>query len=288
MDDYVLLQALVDATDIDPITGIAFPQVTGTLTAGQSPNQLTILFGQPGFLDATEAAQTARGFTASDEAGMRILAKGDDYALDFAAMDDPLGGGMGTSQRLALGDDFLLRTAGWPEMRAALASLESPSPATALWTSTMTGLRRASGDSWLDAAIGWNAVGFLDIGDPAALTLDPNTAPPKSAPSTALPVFPHAIIALTQDRNGGAVRIALPFGTEDQAQQAGTIIADRLLARPDTAMTQPSITVEAVAPYFIAVITMAVPGESLADTTARFAAQNNAVMQRSDDVLQLP
>jgi len=288
MEDHTLQQSLVDARDVDPTTGIAFPQVTGTLSTGQSPNQLTILFGQPGFLDATEATQTARGFTKSTEAGLAVLSKGDDYAMDFTAMSDPLGGGMGKSQRLALGDDFLMRSAGWPEMRAALAALEQPAPATALWTATIAGLRQASGESWLDAAIGWNAVSFLAIGDPAALTLAPDATTTKPAPTTALPAFPHAIIALTQDRDGAAVRIALPFASPDEAQKAGAIIADRLLAQLDTAMPQPSVAVEAAAPYFVAVITMEVAGESLAETTARFAAQNNAVMQRSYDVLQLP
>jgi len=288
MEDHVLLQSIVNGIGVDPTTGIAFPQVTGAISTGQAPTQLTVLVGKPGFLDAAAATLTARGFERSEEAGQSVLSKGDDYAMDFAAMSDPLGSGMGKSQRLALGEDFLIRSSGWPEMRTALASLDTPPPLSELWRATITGLRQASGESWLALAFGWNAVSFFDIGDPAALTLDPNAAMAKPAPASALPVFPHAIIALTQDSDAAAIRIALPFGSAEQAQQAGAIIADRLLARPDTATTQPSATVEAAAPYFIAVITMQVPDESLADTAARFASQNNAVMQRDYGVLQLP
>lgn len=286
-DDHVLLNALIDGTGVDPSTGIDFPQVIGMLSTGQPPRQLTVLFGKPGFLDATEAALTKRGFTRSEVASLTVMSKGEDYALDLATADDLLGSGMGKAQRLALGGDFLIRSAGWPELRTALINLENPGATTALWRATITGLRQASGSSWLDTAIGWNAVGFLDIGDPAEVLLSPDSAKTKQPAPAPLPVFPHAIIALTQDNDSGAVRIALPFGTEEQAQQAGAIIADRLLARPDTAGTQPGIAVQTVASYFVAVVTIEVEGESLADTAKRFAGQNSAVMQRNYDILKL-
>ncbi|UXN72508.1 hypothetical protein N8D56_14525 [Devosia sp. A8/3-2] len=286
-DDYVLLNALIDSTGVEPSTGIDFPQVVGMLSTGQPPRQLTVLFGKPGFLDATEAALTKRGFTRSEVASLTVMSKGEDYALDLATADDLLGSGMGKAQRPALGEDFLLRTAGWPELRTALTNLENPGATTALWRATIAGLRRASGSSWLDTAIGWNAVGFLDVGDPARVLLNPDSAKTKQPATAALPVFPHAIIALTQDRDGGAIRIALPFGTAEQAQQAGVIVADRLLAQPNTADTQPSIAVETVASFFVAVVTIEVEGETLADTAKRFAGQNNAVMQRGYEVLKL-
>ncbi len=286
-DDYVLLNALIDGTGVDASTGIDFPQVTGMLSTGQPPSQLTVLFGKPGFLDASEAALTKRGFTRSEVASLTVMSKGEDYALDLASADDLLGSGMGKAQRLALGEDFLLRSAGWPELNIALANLEKPGPTTALWRATIAGLRQASGESWLDTAIGWNAVGFLDVGDPAEILLNPDSIQTKQPAGAALPVFPHAIIALTQDGDGAAVRIALPFGTAEQAQQAGTIITDRLLAQPSTADTQPSLAVESVASFFVAVVTIEVEGETLADTAKRFASQNNAVMQRGYEVLKL-
>lgn len=286
-DDYVLLNALIDGTGVDPSTGIDFPQVTGMLSTGLPPRQLTVLFGKPGFLDASEAALTKRGFTRAEVASLTVMSKGEDYALDLAAADDLLGSGMGKAQRLALGDDYLLRTAGWPELRTALTNLENPGPTTALWRATIAGLRQASGSSWLDTAIGWNAVGFLDVGDPAQVLLNPDSAKTKQPAGAALPVFPHAIIALTQDGDSSAVRIALPFGTEEQAQQAGAIITDRLRAQPSTADTQPSLAVESVASFFVAVVSIAVEGETLADTAKRFASQNNAVLQRDYEVLKL-
>jgi hypothetical protein len=286
-DDYVLLNALIDGTGVDPSTGIDFPQVTGMLSTGLPPRQLTVLFGKPGFLDASEAALSKRGFTRSEVAGLTVMSKGEDYALDLATADDLLGSGMGKAQRLALGDDYLLRTAGWPELRTALTNLENPSPTTALWRATIAGLRQASGESWLDTAIGWNAVGFLDVGDPAQVLLNPDSTKTKQSASAALPVFPHAIIALTQDRDGAAVRIALPFGTAERAQQAGTIITDRLRAQPNTAETQPSLAVETVTSFFVAVVTIEVEGETLADAAKRFASQNNAVLQRGYEVLKL-
>lgn len=288
VEDATLLTTLIDAEGTDATTGIAFSQVTGVLSTGQPPRQLTVLFGQPGFLGGSEAALLARGFTASEIGGLPILSKGEDYALDLAsASNDPLGSGMGKAQRLALGDDFLLRTAGWPELRMALASLDTPPPATELWRATISGLRQASGESTLEVAFGWNAVGFLDIGDPAEIMLDPTGAKTASKQPSAgvLPLFPHAIIALTRDDTSGAVRIALPFAVEDQAEAAGAEIAARLLANPATASAQPSISVEPVAPYFVAVVT--VEAQSLAEAVKNFSGQNGAVMQRNYDILRL-
>lgn len=287
VEDTTLLTALIGAEGTDAATGIAFSQVTGVLSTGVPPRQLTVLFGRPGFLDASETTLLARGFTRSEIAGLPILSKGEDYELDLASASDPLGGGMGKAQRLALDNYFLLRSAGWPEMRMALENLETPPAMTELWRATIAGLRQASGESWLDVAIGWNAVGFLDVGDPADFLLDPTAIknPGKKTDEEPLPVFPHAVIALTEDSDNAAVRIALPFATEDQAKQAGTVIADRLLANPIMATGQANIAVEPVAAYFIAVIT--IEAGSLPDAAKSFTAQNNAVLQRNYDILRL-
>ena len=259
--DAYLNAALLAGNTPDAATGIDFSAVTGVLSIGEPPGTLTVLFGADGFADAAPAALAARDFEQSQVEGWPVFARGDDYAISLpdAQNPDPLASGMGKAQRLALGGDFLLRTAGWPEMRAALTALPRPSNDANLWAAMVEGLRAASDENaHLDLASGWSVKAFFDPGpgiealsDPAAVMKSRS----KAAPPTETVVFPFVIFAVTQTLEGAALQIALPFGDDTEAAAAAATISDRLVAHPHTP-SRPRVDVQYVEPYSIAVLSL--------------------------------
>ncbi len=256
--------ALMGGAAPDATTGIDFSAVTGVLSIADPPETLTILLGPDGFAAAAPAALAARDFEETQVEGWPVFARGDDYAISLAhAQDpDPLGSGLGKAQRLALGGDFLLRTAGWPEMEAALAALPRPSNDANLWAAMVEGLRAAWGETaHIELASGWSVSAFFDPGPGIELLSDPQAvlkskSKPSAAPESV--VFPFVLFAVTQTDERVSLQIALPFGDDAEAIAAGEVIADRLVTHPLTP-SRPRIDVEYIEPYSIAVLSLDFP-----------------------------
>lgn len=285
----ILATALFGATGIDPVTGVDFSKADSVLVIGDPPSELTVLAGQPGFLDAVPAALIARGFETKAVGGLPVFAKGEDYAIDLSATReaDPLGRGMAKSQRLALGEDFMLRTTGWDEMTAATASLaeKKPAPETRLWLETINALNAACGDCWLNAATGWHTRAFVGPGIDVTIMLDPDKLAERletarSVGELRLPPFPRALLALSQDDNAVNVQIALPYVDADLAQLAADKIAADLIYFPGVPAS-PTITIEQTGDFAVAVLTLAFPTEQAASARDLFANFNTAIMQRN-------
>lgn len=277
--------ALLGGGAPDTTTGVDFSAVTGVLSIGDPPATLTVLFGPDGLAAAAPEALLARDFEETMVEGWPVFARGDDYAISLANArePDPFAGGMGKAQRLALGGDFLLRTAAWPEMETALAALPRPSNDANLWAAMVEGLRAASGpDAHLDLASGWSATAFFDPGpdigqlsDPAAVMKTKSKAP--VARETI--VFPFALFAVTQTAERASAQIVLPFGEEAEATAAATVIADRLVTHPHTP-SRPRIDVEYVEPYSIAVLSLDVPIAEASTARDLFSGWMGEIYQR--------
>lgn len=257
------LASALRAASKDPVTGIDFSRVTAVLTAGNSPSTITVLVGAEGFDSGVASALAKRGFAASEVTGVPVLAWGEDHAISLAdaLAQDPLGGGMGRSQRLALGGDFVLRSSAWPEMRAALAALPRPSDEANLWGAMVEGLRASAGhDAHLSLASGWTVSAFFDPGpgieslsDPAAVWESRGKpAPPPAQQSVA---FPFALFAVTELDGAVSLSIAVPFADDAGALAAGEIIADRVAAHPDTP-SAPRTDMQYIEPYSISVVSL--------------------------------
>lgn len=291
----ILATALFTANGVDPVTGVDFSKADSVLVIGDPPSELTVLAGQPGFLDGVPAALSARGFETSALGGLPVFAKGEDYAIDVtsARVADPLGRGMAKSQRLALGDDFMLRTTAWDEMNAAMASLEQtePTPETDLWLQTIAAINAACGDCWLDAATGWHTRAFVGPGIDVTVMLDPTMLAERleqarSENQLRLPPFPRALLALSQSADAVNVQIALPYGDADLAQLAADKVAYDIVFFPGVPAT-PTISIESQGDLSIAVLTVAYPLEEAAAARDLFADFNTAIMQRNFDALSI-
>lgn len=263
--DEQIAAALMQGEAPDAVTGVDFSAIRSVFSMGEPPSIVTVLFGPAGFAAATPAALAGRGFEKSMLEGLPVLAQGDDHAIDLANArePDPFGEGLGKSQRILLGGDFLIRTSGWTELRATVAALAGPPSLDAnLWIAIVRGLRAASGDNaHLDIATGFSAIAFLDPGpsldklltDPAGAMKSRSKAPPQENI-----VFPFAVFAVTQNADRASLQIALPFGSEAEATNAGQIISDRIVAHPHTP-SRPRIDIEPVAPYSIVVLSLDFP-----------------------------
>jgi hypothetical protein len=224
--DVTLANALVSQASPDAATGIDFAGVKGVLQMGVPPTTTTLIFGQPGFLEAAYEALPTRGFEQSEIDFDTVMARGEDYAIDFNARlePDPLGSNLGKSQRLALLGDLLISTAGWPEMETALAARTEPGPGTEVWAALIEGLETASGDSpHLAIASAWSVSAFVTMPD--------LTSPPAKIKTTepGTPLFPYAMIGVTQSGDTAAARIALPVaGDEALAEEAAATVAGRI------------------------------------------------------------
>ncbi|WP_240229539.1 hypothetical protein [Devosia lacusdianchii] len=292
--DNQLAQALVSASGVDPVTGIAFGEVTGVLTIGDPPKTLTMLFAEPGFADGAPETLASRGFEETVVDDLPVFARGEDYAVDLttARDPDPFASGMGKAQRLAFGTDYMLRTAGWPEMRSALAALPHPSPDKQIWTAMINGLRAASGEgAHLDVASGWAVSAFFDPGPGMDLMLDPEGAKAKfeaaaSEPGEAI-VFPYVLFAATQGPVQASTHIVLPFGGEAQARAAGEEVAERLAAYSPGAAA-PRVTVDDDGTFFVAVVSMDVAAAEAPQALDLFNRWIGGVYQRDFKPLMLP
>ena len=246
---------------LDPLTGVDFARVSAVLSVGDPPSTITVLVGEDGFASGAPAALLARGFAGTEVDGIPVFARGADHAISLAdaADPDPFASGMGKAQRLALGDDYLVRTAGWPELNTALAALPRPSNDANLWAAMVEGLRASAGyDSHLDQASGWTVSAFFDPGPGIDLLSDPALVwKSRSKITTAAPsepvVFPFALLAVTQYEGAASLSIVLPFDDDMRAQRAGEVIAQRLAEHPLTP-AEPVVDVQYMEPYSIAVI----------------------------------
>lgn len=258
------ISAALLAGGTDPTTGVDFSRVTGVLSVGDPPATITVLLGPDGFAGGAPAALAPRGFTRSQVEGYPVFARGDDYAISLAdaAAPDPFAGGMGKSQRLALGGDFLMRTAGWPELNGALAALPRPSNEANLWGAMVEGLRASAGyDAHLELASGWTVSAFFDPGPGIDQLSDPTLVWKSrskiiTTPAGAEPVaFPFVLFAVTHSEGKAALRIVLPFDDDARAMTAGEVIAERLVEHPLTP-ARPLVDMQYVEPYSIAVISL--------------------------------
>lgn len=286
VDDAQLTRALVFA-EKDELTGVDFGAVNGVLSLGVPPQTTTILFGKPGFAADAPEALLARGFMEAEDGFVRTFSHGDDYAVDMAAArePDPFGSGLGKSQRLALGEDFLIRTAGWPEMGTAVQNFEEPPAYTNVWADTILAIENEAGiDAELEIASGWTMFAFgaadpLDaLGSASGGKVKIKT--PDVEPSL---VFPFAVIALTRNDETGAIHIAIPYSDPEMAQEAGDIIASRLTELPITVGTPevfvvPARDVEDSVP--VMVLTLHTPLNSLGDVQALYSRWMGAIYQR--------
>lgn len=266
------------------MTGVDFSAVTGVLTYGQPPDEISVLFGQPGF--TTDAPQTlaARGFEERSVNGYQVMALAEDYALDLATArnGDPFNAGLGKSQRLAIGGDFMVRTAGWQPLEALLEQLPTrPTLDGSAWQSMLDGIAAASGDgAHLDAAIGWPGSAFIDtpMPDMETFELGPDKTKLKRAPGE-LPIFPAALFALTQTADTASVHIALPFGRIDDAERAATTLAERLVLNPLTPH-RPRIEITGPIELPVAVVSLDYPVAEAATARDLLLSWNGDILQR--------
>ena len=206
ISDTTLAQALVKRRP-DALSGIDFATVMGVLTFGQPPQDTTVLFGGPGFSDGVERALLARGFAQSSVDALPVFAAGDDYAVDLTQMGngDPLGSDMGKAQRVALGQTMLVRTAGWPEMRAALAAMTQPADAPNLWQATLDGISSVSDGLPLFSVMGFTPDPAIDM-QPQAAKL--------------------SLLAIGGDASQITLLSAAPYDSEAQARTQSQAIVD--------------------------------------------------------------
>lgn len=286
VDDSQLARALAIG-EKDALTGVDFGAVNGVISLGVAPQVTTILFGEPGFAEDAPDALLARGFTEGEDGYVRMFAHGEDYALDMAAArePDPFASGLGRSQRLAIGDNFVIRTAGWAEMGVAIQHFEAPRASPNIWTDTIWAIRNQAGvDSELEIASGWT---FSAFGDPGPIDAFGSTSEgkvkmktPDVEPSL---IFPFAIIALTRNDETGAIHIAIPYQDGETARHAGEVVASRLTELPITVsapevLVMPARDVEGSVP--VMVLTLHAPLTSLGDVQALYSRWVGAIYQR--------
>jgi hypothetical protein len=284
IEDMQLAQALA-AGGKDPVTGIDFSAVEGVLSLGAPPKTITVLLGSQGSVSETPQALLSRDFADRAIGDITVYYRGEDYAVDLAtARDpDPLGSGMGKAQRIVPGDEFLIRTAGWPEMESTLQQLSAPPPADGMWVDAISALKQVAGDgAQLEMASGWT----MDAFSPGP-TVDLSTAQGakiKSPDVDAALVFPFALIAETRGAETAALHIAIPYPDTAMAQAAGETIAARLEGLPE-GVGQPQVTV--AAPRDVAgsvpvmVLSVETPAGEVAGLQALYGRWLGAIYQRS-------
>lgn len=286
VDDSQLARALA-LGEKDAMTGVDFGAVNGVLSLGLPPQTTTILFGEQGFAAEAPDALLARGFTESEDGFVRIFSHGEDDAVDMAAArePDPFGSGLGKSQRLAIGEDFLVRTAGWAEMGVALQNFEEPPAYTNIWADTILAIENEAGvEAQLEIASGWTMFAFSG-GDPLDV-LESRPGDKIKIKSPAIEpslMFPFAVIALTRNDETGAIHVAIPYSDPAMAQEAGDIVASRLTELPITVGTPevfvvPARDIEGSVP--VMVLTLHTPLNSLGDVQALYSRWMGAIFQR--------
>lgn len=272
------------------MTGIDFSQITGVLTFGIPPDDFAVVFGRPGFTADAAPTLLARDFEERMVNGHQVLALGDDHAMDFASArnGDPFNGGMGQSQRVVIGGDFLMKAAAWPPLESALDQLSrGPTLSGRVWQDMIAAVEAASGyEPHLDAAIGWTGSAFIDA--PTAdletfdITIKEKT---KHAPGD-LPLFPAALFALTQNADTVSVHIALPYGLAGDADVAAAILAERLVLNPFTPH-RPRTRVVTPADMPIAVVSLDYPLSEAGVARDLMLSWNTDTLQRQFVPLQI-
>jgi len=152
-----LVDALLNAKDVDPVTGIDFRKVNSSITLGLAPETITILHGEPGYADGHVAAISARAFDRHMLGDIAVYARGADNSTDFDLVSekDAFGYGMGMSQRLANPEDDIIITRNWPTMEKVLAHRDAKPKSPNPWRTALDILGELSGDNHVEGAIGW-------------------------------------------------------------------------------------------------------------------------------------
>ena len=286
--DAYLARAIAEGASPDAATGIDFSAVKGVLVFGQPPAQVTVLFGDMGFVAQAVAALPPRGFESRQVEAFPVYWRGDDYAVSIATASepDPLAAGLGKAQRLALGGDFLVRTAGWTEMEETLADLDRPTISGDAWRNLFVAVEGVSGENpTLELASGWAGTAFLatpDLSDPVA----PAQKSKTKGPAAELLLFTTALFALTLSDDMAGLHIALPFVDTDVAGHAGSLIARRLEEFPG-APVAPSQHVANLNGQYFAVLTLPFPPAEVDDAHALYVAWMRAIQQRDFQPLMM-
>lgn len=276
----------------DPATGIDFGKVNSVVMLGAQPAVTTVIFGTAGFAENAPDALLARDFTATERGDRVIYSLGDDFALDLAAATaetaDPLGSGTGRSQRLAIADDHIIRTASWPEIGLAMSMMDSAPAYTQIWSDTIRAMQTAAGQyANLERASAWNMFAFSDAG----MGLTPDDLPSlggkiklKTQDIEPALAFPFAVIGITLDDEVAGLHIAIPYGNAYIAQDAGEIIAARLAEFPMDNMPEAEFDVvppgepDGTTPVLVVSLKLASPERS--EIQAIYNRFINAIYQR--------
>jgi len=285
LDDQQLSQALVRG-EKDSVSGVDFGKVDGSLSFGVPPKVTTVLFGEPGFAADAPEALLARGFSEREDP-IPLFWRGDDYFLDMASArdPDPFGSGLGRAQRLAIADDFLIRTAGWAEMDLALKSIAEPPAYSSMWADTILAIKDQAGtDATLEVASGWTLFAFSGPSPMDRLGPRPGgkikIKTPELEPSL---VFPFAVIALTQNAESAGLHIAIPYSDPDMAERAGAVIAGRLSDLP-ISVGAPNVVIaparDVENSMQVMVLTIDTPLDSVTDAQALYSTWMTAIFRR--------
>jgi hypothetical protein len=218
------LEVRVDGLPAWPATVGFGPNDLGqVLSFGVPPETGVVLRLSPSAARAVPGVLVANGYAPEDMGVPTLLARGEDFGVDFAALDpgDPFSGGIGAASRVAITPDgWLWQARGWPVIDRLLA----PGPTLADrpdLAALIAGLGQEGQGALVNALI---------LPDPLAMQagppLSPDMDPALLAQPPGLPDWSLALIADLQDGDQATGVIALAYATADQAQ-AG---ADRMLA----------------------------------------------------------
>ncbi|UYO00601.1 MAG: hypothetical protein KIT02_05135 [Devosia sp.] len=261
ISDRGLQRVLMSQKGIDPISGIDLDAIDGVLTIGDPPDTLLVLLGGAEMAAGVEPALAARDYEKREINGVSVLGKGEDHAIDLAAAraPDPLGGGMGMSQRVALGDGYVAVARSWPGIEDAMTSIGSEAGGTVIWQSVLDALAIERGEGHLDAAWGWGGDTFagmlLDPADLIGKDFDEAREAIEAAadgPQLHFPPFVLAAFALDSSADSSHLRIALPYGNAANAQAAADYVAKHIIEwprvpdHPTVALVEQGSTVVAV------------------------------------------
>ncbi|MEO5806791.1 hypothetical protein [Devosia sp.] len=278
--DQGLNAAFYDAATAKTATGIDFDLVYGVLTAGDPPQNVTVLLGEDRFAADAPTVLTAHGYTTSEIAGLPVLSVGEDYAPSSERVGDPLGSGVGKAVRLAIGDGFLLRVAATEGIAYVAAAMNTPDACVSckFWKALLDALNTASGPtSSLDAATGFTPPAFFQPSDSGA------------APSE-LPQYGLVILAATSTDTSSTAHVAVIFPSVSDARTGAKMISDRLLQQPLPANVQPSTPRIAITPGpggNIAVISIDFPADGAQDGVDTYLNWLNQIYGRSFPPLAL-
>ncbi len=265
--DDAIGQALANPGAAEARTGIAFSDLNAVLDAGDPPNTLIYLAGPKIAPDAVAAAYRARKFDESQEGGATIFARGEDFAVDFDALDqaDPFGGGLGSAERVAVVPGRVLSARGWTALRPALAMLAGSETylGTRLARMVAAAAKDAGPGMTVDTAFGITVVATAGGALPLAPDGSLDFSKPVAAPRQAMPPYLFAILIGAEAADGAAVaQIALYYPTLADARAGGAGVAKGAADFKKIKGFTYAATATAVAddPGAIAVVTVRVAG----------------------------